>query len=168
MHGRRRWSSDPPQEGLPRPSGVPRPQEKPSAGARWDGTRASRSPFLCPPSQKSIFSALESDPLFARPGRGLPVEELRELTFLRCRRLFQLDCLRADALLQRPPRLLALVACLGMYDWSLATKAFLHAFVSRRGERQGREGPSSPGTGLRRAGRRRRLAGGRLSVLTCV
>lgn len=137
-------------------------------GARWDGTRASRSPFLCPPSQKSIFSALESDPLFARPGRGLPVEELRALTFLRCRRLFQLDCLRADALLQRPPRLLALVACLGMYDWSLATKAFLHAFVSRRGERRGREGPSSqePGCGVRGgdAGR----PGGRLSVLTCV
>lgn len=79
--------------------------------------------------KKSIFSALESDPLFARTGRGLPVEKLRELTFLRCRRLFQLDCLRVDALLQHPPRLLALVTCLGMYDWSLATKAFLHAFV---------------------------------------
>lgn len=79
--------------------------------------------------KKSIFSALESDPLFARPGRGLPVDKLRELTFLRCRRVFQLDCLRADTLLQSPPRLLALVTCLGMYDWSLATKAFLHAFV---------------------------------------
>lgn len=79
--------------------------------------------------KKSIFSALESDPLFARPGRGLSVDELRELTFLRCRRVFQLDCLRADALLPSPPRVLALVACLGMYDWSLATKAFLHVFV---------------------------------------
>ncbi|XP_015417046.1 PREDICTED: peroxisomal acyl-coenzyme A oxidase 3 [Myotis davidii] len=45
--------------------------------------------------KKSIFSALESDPLFARPGRGLSVDKLRELTF----------------------------------DWSLATKAFLHVFV---------------------------------------
>lgn len=79
--------------------------------------------------KKSIFSALESDPLFARPGRGLSVDKLRELTFLRCRRVFQLDCLRADTLLQSPPRILALVTCLGMYDWSLATKAFLHVFV---------------------------------------
>ncbi|XP_059532493.1 peroxisomal acyl-coenzyme A oxidase 3 isoform X2 [Myotis daubentonii] len=79
--------------------------------------------------KKSIFSALESDPLFARPGRGLPVDQLRELTFLRCRRVLQLDCLHTDTLLQSPPRILALVTCLGMYDWSLATKAFLHVFV---------------------------------------
>ncbi|XP_054564351.1 peroxisomal acyl-coenzyme A oxidase 3 isoform X2 [Eptesicus fuscus] len=79
--------------------------------------------------KKSIFSALESDPLFARPGRGLPTEQLRELTFLRCRRVLQLDLLRMDALLQSPLQLLALVTCLGMYDWSLAAKAFLHAFI---------------------------------------
>nr|KAF6385824.1 acyl-CoA oxidase 3, pristanoyl [Myotis myotis] len=41
----------------------------------------------------------------------------------------KLDCLRTDTLLQSPPRILALVTCLGMYDWSLATKAFLHVFV---------------------------------------
>lgn len=79
--------------------------------------------------KKSLFSALESEPVFARPGRGLPLERLRELTFLRCRRLLQLDVLRADALLRSPLQLLALVTGLGMYDWSLATKAFLHAFV---------------------------------------
>nr|KAF6280119.1 acyl-CoA oxidase 3, pristanoyl [Pipistrellus kuhlii] len=79
--------------------------------------------------KKSIFSALESDPVFARPDRGLPVERLRELTFLRCRRLLQLDVLRADALLRNPLQLLALITGLGMYDWSLAAKAFLHAFV---------------------------------------
>lgn len=79
--------------------------------------------------KKSIFSALESDPLFARTDRGLPLEKRRELTFLRCHRVLQLDFLRSDALLRSPLRLLALVTCLGMYDWSLATKAFLHAFV---------------------------------------
>lgn len=79
--------------------------------------------------KKSLFSALESEALFARPGRGLPAERLRELTFLRCRRLLQLDLLRVDALLRSPLQLLALVTSLGAYDWSLATKAFLHAFV---------------------------------------
>lgn len=111
--------------------------------------------FRAPPFQKSIFSALESDPLFARPGRGLPVDKLRELTFLRCRRVFQLDCLRADTLLQSPPRLLALVTCLGMYDWSLATKAFLHAFVSRRAERGAARWPGARAT---RDARRRNWA----------
>lgn len=99
--------------------------------------------MLCPPFQKSIFSALESDPLFARPGRGLPAEQLRELTFLRCRRILQLNFLRMDALLRSPLQLLALVTCLGMYDWSLATKAFLHAFVSRR-EGRGRAAATPP------------------------
>lgn len=109
--------------------------------------------FPVPPFQKSIFSALESDPLFARQGRGLSVDKLRELTFLRCRRVFQLDCLRADTLLQSPPRILALVTCLGMYDWSLATKAFLHVFVSRRAERRGREMAREVARGQGHAGR---------------
>ncbi|XP_066135047.1 peroxisomal acyl-coenzyme A oxidase 3 isoform X2 [Saccopteryx bilineata] len=80
--------------------------------------------------KKTIFSALESDPLFACPaGRHLPMEKYREVNFLRCRRLFEYDFLRMDDVLQNPLKVLALVSCLGMYDWSLCIKAFLHVFV---------------------------------------
>ncbi|KAM5341093.1 peroxisomal acyl-coenzyme A oxidase 3 [Glossophaga mutica] len=78
--------------------------------------------------KKTIFSALENDPLFAHPrGRNLSLEQYRELTFRRVKRLFEYD-LPSD-LLQNPLKLLALVNCLGMYDWSLATKIILHALI---------------------------------------
>ncbi|XP_053778960.1 peroxisomal acyl-coenzyme A oxidase 3 isoform X2 [Desmodus rotundus] len=80
--------------------------------------------------KKTIFSALENDPLFAHPrGRDLSLEQYRELTFRRCKRLFEYDFLLPSDLLQSALKLLALVNCLGMYDWSLATKVILHAFV---------------------------------------
>lgn len=60
------------------------------------------------------------------------METYRELNFLRCKRLLEYDIFRMDDLLQSPLKCLALVNCLGMYDWSLATKVFLHTFVSRR------------------------------------
>lgn len=87
--------------------------------------------------QKTIFSALENDPLFAHPrGHDLSLEQYRELTFRRCKRLFEYDFLLPSDLLQSPLKLLALVTCLGMYDWSLATKVMLHTFVSRGQERK--------------------------------
>ncbi|XP_016051286.1 PREDICTED: peroxisomal acyl-coenzyme A oxidase 3 [Miniopterus natalensis] len=80
--------------------------------------------------KKTIFSALENDPLFARRGgHDLSMETYRELNFLRCKRLLEYDIFRMDDLLQSPLKCLALVNCLGMYDWSLATKVFLHTFV---------------------------------------
>lgn len=80
--------------------------------------------------KKTIFSALENDPLFAHPrGRDLSLEQYRELTFRRCKRLFEYDFLLPNDLLQSPLKLLALVSCLGMYDWSLAAKVVLHTFV---------------------------------------
>ncbi|XP_066135872.1 peroxisomal acyl-coenzyme A oxidase 3-like [Saccopteryx bilineata] len=83
--------------------------------------------------KKTIFSTLESDPLFACPaGRHLPMEKYREVNFLRCTRLFEYDFLRMDDVLQNPLKVLALVSCLGMDDWSLCIKAFLHVFVSGR------------------------------------
>ncbi|XP_049638511.1 peroxisomal acyl-coenzyme A oxidase 3 isoform X6 [Suncus etruscus] len=81
--------------------------------------------------KKTIFSLLESDPLFAGP-RGsseLSLEDYRELNFLRFRRLLEYDFLRPEELAQRPLCALALVECLGMYDWSLANKFFLHMLV---------------------------------------
>ncbi|XP_036127996.1 peroxisomal acyl-coenzyme A oxidase 3 isoform X3 [Molossus molossus] len=80
--------------------------------------------------KKTIFSALESDPLFARPsGRELSMEKYRELNFLRCKRLFEFGFLRMDELLRSPLALLALLQCLCMYDSSLATKVLLHTLV---------------------------------------
>ncbi|XP_049638510.1 peroxisomal acyl-coenzyme A oxidase 3 isoform X5 [Suncus etruscus] len=81
--------------------------------------------------KKTIFSLLESDPLFAGP-RGsseLSLEDYRELNFLRFRRLLEYDFLRPEELAQRPLCALALVECLGMYDWSLANKFFLHMLI---------------------------------------
>lgn len=95
---------------------------------------AARSPVPCLPHfQKTIFSALENDPLFTRArGRDLSLEKYRELTFLRCKRVLEFNFLRMDDMLRNPLKIMALVNCLGMYDWSLATKIFLHMLVSRQ------------------------------------
>nr|XP_033712508.1 peroxisomal acyl-coenzyme A oxidase 3 isoform X4 [Tursiops truncatus] len=79
--------------------------------------------------KKNIFSALENDPLFAHPPGSLSLEKYRELNFLRCKRVFEYDFLRVEDLLGNPLRVLALIQCLGMYDWSLATKFFLHTLT---------------------------------------
>lgn len=74
-----------------------------------------------------IFSALENDPLFARvPGEELPLEKYRELTFLRCRKLFEYDFLTLEEILEKPLKVVILISCLGMYDWSLGTKYLLN------------------------------------------
>ncbi|XP_061001402.1 peroxisomal acyl-coenzyme A oxidase 3 isoform X1 [Dama dama] len=77
--------------------------------------------------KKTIFSALENDPLFAHPrGSLLSVEKYQELNFLRCKRVFEYDFLPVGDMLGSLPKVLALIECLGMYDWSLATKFILH------------------------------------------
>lgn len=81
--------------------------------------------------KKTIFSLLESDPLFVGP-RGsseLSLEDYREINFLRFRRLLEYDFLQPEELAQHPLYALALVECLGMYDCSLANKFFLHMLV---------------------------------------
>ncbi|XP_069488128.1 peroxisomal acyl-coenzyme A oxidase 3 [Ambystoma mexicanum] len=80
--------------------------------------------------KKRIFSAFESDPLFARhSGEDLPLERLRELTFLRCKRLFEYDFLPMDEIMEQPLKIMVLVNCLGMYDWSLCVKYYLNTKV---------------------------------------
>ncbi|KAF4013197.1 hypothetical protein G4228_004645 [Cervus hanglu yarkandensis] len=80
--------------------------------------------------KKTIFSALENDPLFAHPrGSRLSVEKYQELNFLRCKRVFEYDFLPVGDMLGSLPKVLALIECLGMYDWSLATKFFLHVLI---------------------------------------
>ncbi|XP_020661425.2 peroxisomal acyl-coenzyme A oxidase 3 [Pogona vitticeps] len=80
--------------------------------------------------KNKIFSALENDPLFARvAGEELSLEKYRELTFLRCRRLFEYDFLRLEEIIEKPLKLVVLITCLGMYDWSLGAKYLLNSQV---------------------------------------
>ncbi|KAM9295536.1 peroxisomal acyl-coenzyme A oxidase 3 isoform 2-T4 [Morus bassanus] len=77
-----------------------------------------------------IFSALESDPVFAhRPGEDLCREKYRELTFLRCKRLFEYDFLTQQEIMENPLKVLNMMTCIGMYDWSLGLQYFLHCGV---------------------------------------
>ncbi|XP_063578739.1 peroxisomal acyl-coenzyme A oxidase 3 isoform X3 [Pongo abelii] len=80
--------------------------------------------------KKTIFSALENDPLFARsPGADLSLEKYRELNFLRCRRIFEYDFLSVEDMFKSPLKVLTLIQCLGMYDSSLAAKYLIHSLV---------------------------------------
>ncbi|XP_053921487.1 peroxisomal acyl-coenzyme A oxidase 3 isoform X4 [Cuculus canorus] len=80
--------------------------------------------------KNKIFSALESDPLFARhPGEDLSREKYQELTFLRCKRLFEYDFLTQQEILENPLKMLNMVICIGMYDWSPSLQYFLHCGV---------------------------------------
>ncbi|XP_048461423.1 peroxisomal acyl-coenzyme A oxidase 3-like [Rhincodon typus] len=79
----------------------------------WDGEEIIKV-------KHNVFRILENDPLFARqPGEDISVEKYRELTFLRCKRLFEYDFLTLADIVQDPLNGLAVVHCLGMYDWSL-------------------------------------------------
>ncbi|XP_076002583.1 peroxisomal acyl-coenzyme A oxidase 3 [Genypterus blacodes] len=73
-----------------------------------------------------IFETLENDPLFARqPGEDLPLEKLRELTFLRVKQLFRYDFLTKEEIMMNPYKMQLMNDCLGMYDWSVTSKFFL-------------------------------------------
>ncbi|KAL9851740.1 peroxisomal acyl-coenzyme A oxidase 3 isoform 1-T2 [Geothlypis trichas] len=75
-----------------------------------------------------IFSALENDPLFAHhPGEDLCREKYQELTFLRCKRLFEYEFLTQQEMMEDPLRAFHMVIFIGMYDWSLCLKSSLHS-----------------------------------------
>ncbi|XP_019409010.1 PREDICTED: peroxisomal acyl-coenzyme A oxidase 3-like [Crocodylus porosus] len=77
--------------------------------------------------KNGIFSALENDPLFARHhGEDITQEKHRELTFLRCKRLFEYEFLNREDLIVKPLKLMIFLQCLGMYDWSLFLKYILN------------------------------------------
>uniref|UniRef100_A0A8D0L280 Acyl-coenzyme A oxidase n=1 Tax=Sphenodon punctatus TaxID=8508 RepID=A0A8D0L280_SPHPU len=77
--------------------------------------------------KNKIFSSFENDPIFARhPAEDLPMEKYRELTFLRCKRLFEYEFLRLEDIMEKPLKILILISCLGMYDWSLGAKYLLN------------------------------------------
>nr|XP_033806000.1 peroxisomal acyl-coenzyme A oxidase 3 [Geotrypetes seraphini]XP_033806010.1 peroxisomal acyl-coenzyme A oxidase 3 [Geotrypetes seraphini]XP_033806019.1 peroxisomal acyl-coenzyme A oxidase 3 [Geotrypetes seraphini]XP_033806029.1 peroxisomal acyl-coenzyme A oxidase 3 [Geotrypetes seraphini] len=80
--------------------------------------------------KKTIFTALENDPLFAHHSDGdLSLERQRELTFLRCKRIMEYDFLTMDETMDQPLKLLMLFNCLAMYDMSLVVKYLLNCQV---------------------------------------
>lgn len=106
--------------------------------------------------QKTIFSALENDPLFAHShGEDLSLEKYRELSFLRCKRVMEYSLLPVEEMVARPLSVQTLITCLGMYDWSLAVKFLLHMLVSGQGGGRRRVPPGQAGgRGTDRAGPR--------------
>ncbi|XP_031146752.1 peroxisomal acyl-coenzyme A oxidase 3-like [Sander lucioperca] len=77
--------------------------------------------------KQHLFKTLENDPLFARrPGEDVPLEKMRELTFLRAKQLFRYDFLTKEEVMANPWKTITLSDCLGMYDWALAAKYFLN------------------------------------------
>uniref|UniRef100_A0A8C3AQ70 Acyl-coenzyme A oxidase n=1 Tax=Cyclopterus lumpus TaxID=8103 RepID=A0A8C3AQ70_CYCLU len=84
--------------------------------------------------KQHVFNALEGDPVFARqPGEDVPLEKMRELTFLRYQRLFRYDFLTRDEVMANPWKTVVLSDCLGMYDWAMSAKYFLNKGVSMFG-----------------------------------
>ncbi|XP_034713251.1 peroxisomal acyl-coenzyme A oxidase 3-like [Etheostoma cragini] len=77
--------------------------------------------------KQQVFQALENDPLFARrPGEDVPLEKMRELTFLRVKQLFRYDFLKKEEVMANPWKSITLSDCLGMYDWAMGAKYFLN------------------------------------------
>ncbi|KAA0723688.1 Peroxisomal acyl-coenzyme A oxidase 3 [Triplophysa tibetana] len=73
--------------------------------------------------KRHVFGTLENDPLFARqPGEDISMDQMRELTFRRCKQLFKYNFLTKDDIMENPMKLTILSDCLGMYDWSLGAK----------------------------------------------
>ncbi|XP_059210542.1 peroxisomal acyl-coenzyme A oxidase 3-like isoform X2 [Centropristis striata] len=77
--------------------------------------------------KKYISKTLEDDPLFAhQPGQDIPLEKMRELTFLRVKQLFRYDFLTKEEMMANPLKMQTFNDFLGMYDWSLAARLFLN------------------------------------------
>ncbi|GAA6230986.1 peroxisomal acyl-coenzyme A oxidase 3 isoform X1 [Lates japonicus] len=77
--------------------------------------------------KQHVFKTLENDPLFARqPGEDIPVEKMRELTFLRVKQLFRYDFITKEETMANPWKTVVLSDCLGMYDWAMSAKFFLN------------------------------------------
>ncbi|XP_072232772.1 peroxisomal acyl-coenzyme A oxidase 3 [Leuresthes tenuis] len=77
--------------------------------------------------KQHVFMTLENDPLFARqPGEDMPIEQKRELTFLRAKQLFRYNFLTVEEVIANPWKALILDDCLGMYDWAMVAKFFLN------------------------------------------
>uniref|UniRef100_A0A665WS22 Acyl-coenzyme A oxidase n=1 Tax=Echeneis naucrates TaxID=173247 RepID=A0A665WS22_ECHNA len=73
--------------------------------------------------KEHIFRTMENDLLFAhQPGDDIPMEKMRELTFLR----FRIIHFSSKEIMSNPWKTVVLSDCLGMYDPALLAKFFLN------------------------------------------
>ena len=80
-----------------------------------------------------IWRTLASDPLFRSPANALTLDEKRQLTFQRVKRLVEYNFMPSEDLLENPARDLVFTMALFAYDPSLMATYRLHLPVSRCG-----------------------------------
>jgi acyl-CoA oxidase len=76
--------------------------------------------------KESVWRTLSKDPLFSTPTTELSVDQRRELTFKRLKRLVEYDFITEDELLVNPGRATALTGALMIFDPSLLVSHRLH------------------------------------------
>ena len=82
--------------------------------------------------KQSVWSTLIKDPLFSSSTAELSVDQKRELTFKRLKRLVEYDFLPDEELFEHPERAIALTGALVVFDPSLLVSHRLHYQVSLR------------------------------------
>ena len=73
---------------------------------------------------------MEKDPLFARTLENESLERIRELAYMRVKKLFEYNFLTENEIFQNPLKHQMLTEALGMYDWSMAAKYQLNVEVT--------------------------------------
>lgn len=76
--------------------------------------------------KNKIWTTLEKDPLFSKPMETPTMEDYREATFLRCKRLFEYNLITDEEIFSNPLKHKMFTDCVGMYDWSLSAKFLLN------------------------------------------
>ena len=73
-----------------------------------------------------VWSAFESDPVFAQtPWQELSRDDIRRVTLLRMKRLFEYNFLTEEDMISAPLLISGFIQCLVQYDVSLAAKKFM-------------------------------------------
>ena len=83
--------------------------------------------------QNKIWTSLEKDPLFARSQESESLERIRELAFLRVKKLYEYDFLTSNELFLNPLKHQMQTEALGMFDWSMAARHMLNSEVKYTG-----------------------------------
>ena len=92
------------------------------------------------PPHLQIWDTLERDPLFARQDADLTLDQQRELTYRRVKRLYEYDFLPHSEIMENPTKFRTLLRVIQMYDMSLHAAYSLSRVVrsERKGEEEGR------------------------------